>query len=224
MIGGYRGSCIETSALRVIHVEFFPKELRSREDEINEAAVQQREQEEVLKRREQELAQREIELVERELNIMILQQIMSKPTPKKRKGKFRKSRLKLLKAGGGKNISQPSGQSLLLVSPLSALTFTFVLLADFRHNITVQQEQYDNLRSFKRHPSSPDSPPSSPGFPRLRAIACTYLTFNYNGMETMEYCQENICQCPGISMANCVGSRGLAIRCLKYYVYNFLNL
>jgi hypothetical protein len=72
--------------------------------------VLQREQEEVLKRREQELAEREIELVERELNIMILQQIMNKPTPKKRKGKFRKSRLKMLKASGGKIISQPSGE------------------------------------------------------------------------------------------------------------------
>ncbi|ELU16304.1 hypothetical protein CAPTEDRAFT_32270, partial [Capitella teleta] len=135
------------------------KELRSREDEINEAAVQQREQEEVLKRREQELAEREIELVERELNIMILQQIMSKPTPKKRKGKFRKSRLKMLKASGGKIISQPS---------------------DFRHNITVQQEQYDNVRSSKRRPSSPDSPPSSPGFPRLRAIACERFSLVLN--------------------------------------------
>ena len=73
------------------------------------AALQQKIQEEMLRQREQELAEREIELVERELNIMILQQIMNKPTPKKRKGKFKKSRLKLLKSGG-KNISQPSGK------------------------------------------------------------------------------------------------------------------
>jgi hypothetical protein len=62
-----------------------------------------------LRRREQELAEREIELIERELNVMILQQVMSKPTPKKRIGKFKKSRLKLLKTSGCKSISEPSG-------------------------------------------------------------------------------------------------------------------
>ena len=31
------------------------------------------------------------------------------PTPKKRKGKFRKSRLRLLKKDGGHNISMPTG-------------------------------------------------------------------------------------------------------------------
>ncbi|XP_074645915.1 mitogen-activated protein kinase kinase kinase 10-like [Tubulanus polymorphus] len=124
------------------------KELRSREEELTKAALQQKLQEEFLKRREQELAEREIDLLERELNIMILQQIMSKPTPKKRKGKFRKSRLKLLKSGG-KSISTPS---------------------DFRHNITVQQETppYNKAAGL---PSSPDTPPASPGYPRLRAIA-----------------------------------------------------
>jgi len=66
-------------------------------------------QEEALRQREQELAEREIELVERELNVMILQQVMSKPTPKKRIGKFKKSRLKLLKTGSCKSISEPSG-------------------------------------------------------------------------------------------------------------------
>ncbi|KAK2158893.1 hypothetical protein LSH36_162g07003 [Paralvinella palmiformis] len=129
------------------------KELRSREDELNQAAVEQKIQEEFLRRREQELAEREIELVERELNIMILQQTMEKPVPRKRKGKFNRKRLKMLKAGGGKNISGPQ---------------------DFRHNITVQHElPLDNLRHIKRMPSSPDTPPASPGFPaaRLRAIA-----------------------------------------------------
>ena len=40
---------------------------------MNRAAVEQKVQEEYLRKREQELAEREIELVERELNIMILQ-------------------------------------------------------------------------------------------------------------------------------------------------------
>ncbi|XP_013392765.1 uncharacterized protein LOC106164541 isoform X2 [Lingula anatina] len=118
------------------------KELRSREEELTKAALQQKLQEEFLRKREQELAEREIDLLERELNVMILQQVMSKPTPKKRKGKFNKKRLKQLKHG---QISEPS---------------------DFRHNITVQQE------TPSRKPSSPDSPPQSPVFPpRLRAIA-----------------------------------------------------
>ena len=83
--------------------------LRSREEELNRAAVEQRIQEEYLRKREQELAEREIELVERELNIMILQQMMNKPTLNKRKGKFNNKNLKLLKAHGGKEISRPSG-------------------------------------------------------------------------------------------------------------------
>ena len=78
---------------------------------MNKAAEEQKLQQESLRQREQQLAEREIELVERELNIMILQQVLSKPTPRKRKGKFKKSRLKLLKAGGGKNISGPKGLS-----------------------------------------------------------------------------------------------------------------
>ena len=84
------------------------QELRSREEELTKAALQQKLQEEFLRRREQELAEREIDLLEREINIMILQQVISKPTPRKRKGKFKKSRLKLLKSGG-KSISEPSG-------------------------------------------------------------------------------------------------------------------
>ncbi|KAK7103858.1 hypothetical protein V1264_018670 [Littorina saxatilis] len=128
------------------------KELRCREEELTKAALQQKLQEEVLKKREQELASREIDLLERELNILILQQVMHKPTPKKRKkGKIRLKHLR----SGGKAISEPS---------------------DFRHNITVQKEDlmaYDIEKRF--HPSSPDSPPASPAQPlpppRFRAIA-----------------------------------------------------
>ena len=82
------------------------QELRSREDELNRAAVQQKMQEDFLKQREQELAEREVELVERELNIMILQQMMNKPIPKKRKGKFKKSRLKLLRPTSSKSVTE----------------------------------------------------------------------------------------------------------------------
>jgi len=85
------------------------QELRSREEELERVSLQQRMHEEALRRREHELAEREVQLVERELNVMILQQVIGKPTPKKRSGKFRKSRLKLLKTGGCKSISAPSG-------------------------------------------------------------------------------------------------------------------
>ncbi|XP_054716555.1 mitogen-activated protein kinase kinase kinase 11-like [Uloborus diversus] len=126
------------------------KELRCREEELTKALLQQKVHEELLKKRELELKEREIDLLERELNIMILQQQQDRPTPKKRKGKFKKSRLKLLKYGG-QQISMPS---------------------DFRHNITVQQSPTvrGNLKSL-HNPSSPDSPPSSPNLPRLRAYA-----------------------------------------------------
>ncbi|KAK0043287.1 mitogen-activated protein kinase kinase kinase 11 [Biomphalaria pfeifferi] len=129
------------------------KELRCREEELTKAELQQKIQEDALKRREQDLAAREIELLERELNILILQQVMHKPTPKKRKS--RRSRLKALKYGG-KKISEPS---------------------DFRHNITVQKEDsavYDK-RAYGTA-TSPDSPPVTPTShaappPRFRAIA-----------------------------------------------------
>ncbi|GFR62660.1 mitogen-activated protein kinase kinase kinase 9 [Elysia marginata] len=127
------------------------KELRCREEELTKAELQQKIQEDALKKREQDLAAREIELLERELNILILQQVMHKPTPKKRKS--RKSRLKALKYGG-KKISEPS---------------------DFRHNITVQKED----PSLYGKATSPDSPPATPTHapppPRFRAIAYPHV-------------------------------------------------
>ncbi|XP_029637605.1 uncharacterized protein LOC115212919 isoform X2 [Octopus sinensis] len=122
------------------------KELRNREEELTKAAVQQKIQEELLKKREQELAEREIDLVQRELNVMFLQQDINKPTPKKRKDKFRMFRNR--PDIGGKTISVPS---------------------NFQHKITVQQEQ----SSYQNY-SNPDSPPlqSQQAAPlRLRAIA-----------------------------------------------------
>ncbi|KAH3874919.1 hypothetical protein DPMN_038176 [Dreissena polymorpha] len=126
------------------------KELRSREEELTKAALQQKHQEEFLKKREQEIAEREIELVERELNIMILQQIMHKPQPHKRRGKFKKSRLQKVLKSGSKSISEPS---------------------DFRHNITVKKEVQTS--PYRDHIASPETPqPQSPNHPpRLRAIA-----------------------------------------------------
>ncbi|XP_073194208.1 mitogen-activated protein kinase kinase kinase 21 isoform X5 [Lepidochelys kempii] len=81
------------------------KELRSREEELTKAALQQKSQEELLKRREQQLVEREIDVLERELNILIFQLNQEKPNVKKRKGKFKRSRLKLK---DGHRISLPS--------------------------------------------------------------------------------------------------------------------
>lgn len=97
----------ETSVWPHTCVNFcFLQELRSREEELTRAALQQKSQEELLKRREQQLAEREINVLERELNILIFQLNKDKPNVKKRKGKFKRSRLKLK---DGNRISLPSG-------------------------------------------------------------------------------------------------------------------
>ncbi|TRZ03655.1 hypothetical protein DNTS_008356 [Danionella cerebrum] len=126
------------------------KELRSREEELTRAALQQKSHEEVLKRREQQLAEREINVLERELNILIFQLNKDKPNVKKRKGKFKRSRLKLK---DGNRISLPS---------------------DFQHKITVQASPTLDKRRSLHSTSTSSSPPSSPTLiPRLRAIQLT---------------------------------------------------
>uniref|UniRef100_H3DPV2 Mitogen-activated protein kinase kinase kinase n=1 Tax=Tetraodon nigroviridis TaxID=99883 RepID=H3DPV2_TETNG len=121
------------------------KELRSWEEKLTQAALQQKCQEEALRRREQELAEREIHILERELNIIIHQLYQDKPHVERRQGKFRRHRLKLK---DGNRISLPS---------------------DFQHKITVQASpSHERRRSLL---SSGSSPPTSPALlPRLRAI------------------------------------------------------
>ncbi|XP_026154728.1 mitogen-activated protein kinase kinase kinase 9 [Mastacembelus armatus] len=124
------------------------KELRSWEEELTRAALQQKCQEEALRRREQELAEREIHILERELNIIIHQLYQEKPHVESRQGKFRRNRLKLK---DGNRISLPS---------------------DFQHKITVQASpSHDRRRSLLSSTSSP--PTSPPILPRLRAIQLT---------------------------------------------------
>ncbi|XP_035896118.1 mitogen-activated protein kinase kinase kinase 11-like isoform X1 [Anopheles stephensi] len=115
------------------------KELRSKEEELSRVQQQQRCKEETLAKREQELHAREIDLLGRELKIIINQ---NTPTPKKRKGKFSKSRIKLIKKAPGQ-ISLPS---------------------DFRHTITIQ---HTAIRDENRQRL--DTPPGSPAT-RLRTI------------------------------------------------------
>ncbi|XP_064301778.1 mitogen-activated protein kinase kinase kinase 21 isoform X2 [Phalacrocorax carbo] len=141
------------------------KELRSREEELTRAALQQKSQEELLKRREQQLAEREIDVLERELNIMIFQLNQEKPNVKKRKGKFKRSRLKLK---DGHRISLPS---------------------DFQHKITVQASPHlDKRRSLNSNSSSPSSSPTI--IPRLRAIQLTSDESNRTWGRSTTYQQE----------------------------------
>lgn len=98
--------CTEQSTFLLTNLPTL-QELRTWEEELTRAALQQKNQEELLRRREQELAEREIDILERELNIIIHQLCQEKPRVKKRKGKFRKNRLKLR---DGNRISLPSGQ------------------------------------------------------------------------------------------------------------------
>ncbi|KAL1784173.1 mitogen-activated protein kinase kinase kinase MLK4 [Sigmodon hispidus] len=124
------------------------KELRSREEELSRAALQQKSQELLLRRREQQLAEREIDVLERELNVLIFQLSQEAPHVKKRKGRFRRGRLRLK---DGHRISLPS---------------------DFQHKITVQASP--TLDKRRSSDSRLCSPPSSPlMLPRLRAIQLT---------------------------------------------------
>lgn len=85
---------------------WYLQELRTREDELSQAEIQQKLHAALLKRREQDLAEREIELLERELNLVITQQQQDeKPVPKKRHGKIKANKLRR----SNKRISTPQG-------------------------------------------------------------------------------------------------------------------
>lgn len=92
-------------------VLFLIQELRCREEELKRAALEQKSHEEFLRQREQQLAQWEQDVFERELSLLILHlnQNQEKPNVKKRKGTFKKHKLK------GKNgeISMPQGLRVL---------------------------------------------------------------------------------------------------------------
>ncbi|XP_068163999.1 mitogen-activated protein kinase kinase kinase 11 isoform X2 [Antennarius striatus] len=82
------------------------KELRCREEELKRAALEQKSHEEFLRQREQQLAQWEQDVFERELSLLILHlnQNQEKPNVKKRKGTFKKHKLK---SKNGEKISMP---------------------------------------------------------------------------------------------------------------------
>ncbi|XP_042239484.1 mitogen-activated protein kinase kinase kinase 9-like isoform X4 [Homarus americanus] len=118
---------------KVNEIRMKENDLRCREEEVRRALLKQKQMAEQLKKREQELHNREMELLQREISIAIQQQ-STKPTPKKRKGKFKK---KLLTRSH--QISAPS---------------------DFRHNITVQPTAGVVLNPTS--PDSPPGSPNIP--------------------------------------------------------------
>ncbi|XP_042239490.1 mitogen-activated protein kinase kinase kinase 9-like isoform X9 [Homarus americanus] len=77
---------------KVNEIRMKENDLRCREEEVRRALLKQKQMAEQLKKREQELHNREMELLQREISIAIQQQ-STKPTPKKRKGKFKKKLL-----------------------------------------------------------------------------------------------------------------------------------
>ncbi|XP_048092012.1 LOW QUALITY PROTEIN: mitogen-activated protein kinase kinase kinase 11 [Alosa alosa] len=119
------------------------KELRCREEELKRAALEQKSHEEFLRQREQQLAQWEQDVFERELSLLILHMNQEKPNVKKRKGTFKKHKLK---SKNGEKISMPQ---------------------DFIHKITVQASP-----GLEKRRNSPDmGTGTSPTFgPRFRAI------------------------------------------------------
>ena len=80
------------------------------EEELDSKQKEQRLAEERLRRREAQLAEREIDLLKRELNMMIVQTQGGTPTPKKRKGNFKKKLLKQKEEKNSSVISAPSGK------------------------------------------------------------------------------------------------------------------
>uniref|UniRef100_A0A671SIJ9 mitogen-activated protein kinase kinase kinase n=1 Tax=Sinocyclocheilus anshuiensis TaxID=1608454 RepID=A0A671SIJ9_9TELE len=150
------------------------KELRSWEEELSRAAVQQKYQEEALRRREQELAEREIHILERELNVIIHQLYQEKPRVQNHHGKFRHSRLKL---HDGNRISLPS---------------------DFQHKITVQASpSLDRRWSLLCSNSTP--PNSPPVLPRLRAIQLSMCMCSSLSLRTpKEGSRQRSCSAPNL--------------------------
>lgn len=99
-----------THNLEASILQLFPllQELRCREEELKRAALEQKSHEEFLRQREQQLAQWEQDVFERELSLLILHmnQNQEKPNVKKRKGTFKKHKLK---SKNGEKISMPQG-------------------------------------------------------------------------------------------------------------------
>ena len=104
------------------------------EAELDSKQKEQRMAEERLKRREAQLAEREIDLLKRELNMMIVQTGGGTPTPKKRKGNFKKKLLKQKEEKNSSVISAPSGK-IFFINKITKGEFYLPFLV--RHKIIV---------------------------------------------------------------------------------------
>ncbi|TFK12098.1 GTP-binding protein SAR1a [Platysternon megacephalum] len=118
------------------------QELLSREEELQRAALEQKSHEEFLRQREHQLAQWELEVFERELTLLIQQMNKEPPNVKRRKGTFKRNKLK---GRDSERISMP---------------------LDFKHRITVQASPGLDKRKNVFEVGAG----GSPTFPRLRAI------------------------------------------------------
>lgn len=96
-------------------IRFSPQELLSREEELKQAALKQKSQEEFLRQREHELAQWELEVFERELSLLIQQMNRDRPHVKKRKGTFKRNKLR---GRDSERISMPLGKKARLEAGL----------------------------------------------------------------------------------------------------------
>lgn len=119
------------------------KELSSREDELRQIQMAQEVHAESLKKREEELAQREMLLLGREISMLIQQQKLIKPSPKKRKGHFFK-----LRFGSGRKISAPTG---------------------FQHRFTITSDIFDSNTSLDG--TAVVGPPSPAVHQRFRVLS-----------------------------------------------------
>lgn len=87
--------CCSTRA-HILSANPSAQELHCKENELKQRQQQQRQQEENLQKREQELEAREIDCLRVELMLYShMMNTQNTPTPKKRRGKFSKSRLKV---------------------------------------------------------------------------------------------------------------------------------
>jgi mitogen-activated protein kinase kinase kinase 9 len=119
---------------RLEEIRVKEQELHSLEVDLVETQREQKMKEELLKQREAELEEREMTLLQRELNIMIHQQQpqVTTPTPKKRKGKFRKRLLKKEPSTASNSmISGPSGEFCRTLCNLTCFCFSFVRVVYF---------------------------------------------------------------------------------------------
>lgn len=119
---------------RLEEIRVKEQELHSLEVDLVETQREQKMKEELLKQREAELEEREMTLLQRELNIMIHQQQpqVTTPTPKKRKGKFRKRLLKKEPSTASNSmISGPSGEFCTTLCNITCFCFSFVRVVYF---------------------------------------------------------------------------------------------